>query len=140
MENKKMSKAIDNPRSETGEKVIFADLSFQVMAAVFEVHNQLGPGFSENIYEEALAIELVNRDIPFERQKVIEAHYKERIVGTYRTDFVIDEKIVLELKAVSLLDDVFKQQVLAYLKATGLHLGILVNFGTKSVQSVRIAY
>jgi GxxExxY protein len=140
MENKKVIEAKTSARIEAGEKVIYADLSFRVMAAVFEVHNQLGPGFTESIYEEAMAIELANQHIPFERQKVVEVYYKDRIVGTYRTDFVIDNKIVLELKAVSGLDDVFKQQLLAYLKATDLHLGILVNFGTKSVQSVRIVY
>ena len=85
------------------------------MQAVFEVHNTLGPGFAESVYEEALAYELELRDIPFERQQVVTVRYKGRVVGTHRLDLVVDGKILLELKAVSALTDVFKQQTLSYL-------------------------
>lgn len=108
------------------------------MQAVFEVHNTLGPGFVESVYEEALACELEIRQIPFERQKEITVNYKGREVGLHRLDLVIDGKIILELKAVSALTDVFKQQILSYLKATGLKLGILINFGTRRVEYIRI--
>jgi GxxExxY protein len=108
------------------------------MEAVFEVHNTLSPGFLENVYEQALAYELELRGIPFERQKMVTVYYKEREVGSHRLDIVIDGKILLELKAVSELTDVFKQQTLSYLKATGLKLGILLNFGTRRVQYTRI--
>ena len=121
------------------DRVIYRELSYRVMQAMFEVHNTLGPGFVENVYEEALAYELEMRGIPFERQKKVTVHYKGRIIGTHRLDFVVNDKIVLELKAVSALTDVFKQQTLSYLKATGLRLGILVNFGTPRVEYVRIA-
>ena len=120
------------------DKVIYRDLSYQVMQAVFEVHNTLGPGFAESVYEEALAYELELRDIPFERQQVVTVRYKGRVVGTHRLDLVVDGKILLELKAVSALTDVFKQQTLSYLKATGLKLGILVNFGAPRVKYIRI--
>ena len=119
--------------------VLFRDLSYRVMAAVFEVHNELGPGFVEGVYEEALAYELELCGIPFERQKTVHVSYKERIVGSHRLDLVIDDKIVLELKAVSELNDIFKRQTLSYLKATGLKLGILINFGTPRVEYTRIA-
>ena len=121
------------------DKVIYRDLSYRVMQAVFEVHNTLGPGFVESVYEEALAYELELRDIPFERQQVVTVCYKGRVVGTHRLDLVVDSKILLELKAVSALTDLFKQQTLSYLKATGLKLGILANFGTPRVEHVRIA-
>ena len=121
------------------DRVLYRELSYQVMQAVFEVHNTLGPGFVEGMYEEALAYEFEMCDIPFERQKTITVHYKERIVGTHRLDFIVDDKIVLELKAVSSLTDVFKQQTLSYLKATGLRLGILINFGRSRVEYIRIA-
>jgi GxxExxY protein len=121
------------------DKVIYRELSYQVMQAVFEVHNALGPGFVENMYEEALAYELELRRIPFERQKAVTVHYKDRVVGTHRLDLVVDGKIVLELKAVSALTDVFKQQTLSYLKAADLRLGLLVNFGTPRVEYTRIA-
>jgi GxxExxY protein len=119
--------------------VIYRDLSYRLMQAIFEVHNTLGPGFIESIYEEALACELELRNIPFERQKAVTVCYKGQNVGNHRLDFVIDDKIVLELKAASALTDVFKQQTLSYLKATGLRLGILVNFGTPRVEYRRIA-
>jgi len=72
------------------------------------VHNQLGPGFTEDIYENALAMELELQGILFERQKQIQVHYKGRYVGIYRLDMVIDEKIILELKAVSALNEIFR--------------------------------
>lgn len=122
----------------SGGEIIYRDLSFQIMNAIFEVHNTLGPGFIESIYEEALAHELTLRQIPFERQKEIVVHYKEKLVGTHRLDFVIADKIILELKAISALTDAFKQQTLSYLKATGLKLGILINFGTTKVEYTRI--
>ena len=121
------------------DKIIHRKLSYQVMQAVFEVHNTLGPGYLEKVYEEALAVELELMNIPFERQKEITVIYKGRRVGQHRLDFVIDGKIVLELKSVSTLANVHKKQVLSYLKATDLRLGILVNFATLRVQSERIA-
>ena len=121
------------------DKVIYRELSYQIMQAVFEVHNTLGPGFLESVYEEALAHELQMRSIPFHRQEKIVIHYKQRVVGSHRLDFVVDSAIVLELKAVSALNDTFKQQTLSYLKATGLKLGILINFGTPRVEYTRIA-
>ena len=121
-----------------GNKVIYRELSYRLMNAVFEVHNMLGPGFVESVYEEALAYELELQGTPFERQKAVTVRYKGRVVGTHRLDLVVDGKIILELKAVSALPDVFKQQTLSYLKATGLRLGILINFGTPRVEYTRI--
>jgi GxxExxY protein len=119
-------------------EIIYRELSYQIMQAVFEVHNTLGPGFLETIYEEALAQELIIRLIPFERQKEVIVNYKGRAIGLHRLDLIIDDKILLELKAVSTLMDVFKQQTLSYLKATGLKLGILINFGSSRVEYIRI--
>ena len=122
----------------TDDKIVYRELSYRVMQAVFEVHNTLGPGFTETVYEEALACELELCSIPFERQKAITVSYKGRVVGNHRLDVVVEGKVILELKAVSALTDVFKQQLLSYLKATGLRLGILINFGTPRVEYVRI--
>lgn len=119
-------------------EIIYRDLSYQIMQAVFEVHNTLGPGFVESVYEEALAHEFDLRHIPFERQKEITVYYKQHVVGRHRLDLVVEDKIILELKAVSTLTDVFKQQVLSYLKTTGLKLAILINFGTTRVEYTRI--
>lgn len=83
--------------------------------------------------------ELSIQNIPYEQQKNIQVFYKGQTIGIYRLDFVIDRKIILELKAVSGLNDIFKQQLLSYLKATNLRLGILVNFGAKRLEYVRVA-
>jgi len=118
--------------------IIYKELSYAIMEALYEVHKVLGPGFSENIYEEAVCSELLARNIMFERQKNIEIKYKGDTIGEYRLDVVVDEKVILELKAVGDLNEVFKSQLLSYLKATGYKLGILANFGVKSLQYKRI--
>ncbi|MEK7441982.1 MAG: GxxExxY protein [Chloroflexota bacterium] len=109
-----------------------------MMECAFEVHNTLGPGFTEEIYEEAMAYEFELRGIPFERQKTIDVFYKGKNLGKYRLDLLVDGKIILELKAVSDMNDLFKQKTLSYLKSTNLRLGILINFGSKRVESQRI--
>lgn len=120
------------------EKVVYKELSFKIIASCFEVHNILGPGYSEKIYEEAVSKELRNRGIGHERQKLIEIYYKGEKIGEYRLDMVVESKIILELKAVSELNNTFEAQLLSYLKATGMRLGILVNFGGKKVEYKRI--
>jgi GxxExxY protein len=129
----------NKPRKLVGPDVLYPELSYRIMEAIFEVHNQLGPGFSEEIYQQALITELELRNISFETQKNIVVLYREKPMGTYRLDLVVDSKIIIELKAVASLNDLFKQQLTSYLKATGLRLGILINFGTRRVEYVRIA-
>ena len=133
----------NNPNStnkkRAGKKVLYPDLSYRIMEAVFEVHNQLGPGFTENIYERALIVELDKRGITYEVQKQIEIIYKGQKLGIYRLDLLIEGKIILELKAVVSLNDLFKQQLLSYLRATGMKLGVLINFGAQRVEYFRIA-
>jgi GxxExxY protein len=118
------------------EKIIYKDLSF--MEAVFEVQNILGAGYSENLYEEALAKEFRGRGIEHERQKLIEVYYKGEKIGEYRLDMIVEGKIILELKAVSELNEIFQSQLFSYLKATGMKLGILINFGSKRIEYKRI--
>lgn len=120
------------------EKIIYKELSFNIIESCFEVHNILGSGYSEKIYEEAVSKELRDRGIGYERQKLIEVYYKGEKIGEYRLDMVVENKIILELKAVSELNDVFEVQLLSYLKATGMNLGILINFGGKKVEYKRI--
>jgi GxxExxY protein len=121
-------------------KIIYAELSFKIMECAFEVHNQLGPGFSEDIYEQALTFELAERGIQYTRQKPVEVTYKNIPIGVYRLDLVIEDKVILELKAVSALNEQHKQQLLSYLKASHLQLGILINFGSRKVESSRIVH
>ncbi len=117
--------------------IIYPELSNEILKIAFEVHNQLGPGFTEDMYERAFTLELKARCIPYEEQKVVKICYKGEQVGTYRLDLVIDQKVIIEFKAVSQLNELFKQQLRSYLKATGMQLGYLINFGSSSVEHAR---
>lgn len=103
-----------------------------------EVHRLLGPGFLEEIYQKAFEKELRLRGIPFASQQHIEVFYKGDVIADYYLDLVIDGKIDIELKAVSKLAPVHQAQVLSYLKASRLRLGLLINFGETSLQYKRI--
>lgn len=105
-------------------------LARRVIGAAIEVHRHLGPGFLESIYEEALAVELDLLAIPFARQVGMEICYKGGCVGQYRLDFLVDQRLVIEIKAIEGFTAVHEAQLLAYLKATKLHLGLLINFNT----------
>ena len=132
-----MNSQMQPPKPRQAE-LLYPDLAYRIIEAAFEVHNQLGPGFTEDIYERAMLHELRIRNIPFEEQKVIQVVYKGVNLGTYRLDMVVDGVIILELKAVATLAPIYKQQILSYLKATNLHLGILLNFGSVRVESARV--
>jgi GxxExxY protein len=106
-------------------------LATRVFDAAFEVHREIGPGFAEQAYETALAIELGLRGIPFTRQPVVRLRYKGHDIGEGRMDLLVDEKLVVELKAVESLAPVHTAQVLAYLKASRLTLGLLLNFNVR---------
>ena len=103
-------------------------LAREVIGAAIEVHRHLGPGFLESVYEEALVIELTLRGIPFERQRPVPVSYKERNVGEGRVDLLVAQELLVELKAVETLAPIHKAQVISYLKAMGIHLGLLINF------------
>jgi GxxExxY protein len=108
---------------ETTEQVAKA-----VIGAAIEVHRNLGSGYLESVYENALAIELEERRIPFQRQHPVAAIYKGRIVGEGKLDFLVDDRLPVELKAVEKTLPIHQAQVISYLKATGCILGLLLNF------------
>jgi len=120
------------------EKIFYEELSYMTLGAALEVHRILGPGFLDSGYERALTHELALRQICFERQVPIKVSYKEIQVGEYRADFIIEGRIVLEIKAVSGLVRAHESQAHHYLAATGFRLAILLNFGAKSLQIKRI--
>lgn len=103
-------------------------LAHAVIGAAIEVHRQLGPGFLESVYEEALCIELAAREISFERQKEIHVIYKGQPIGRQRIDLLVGQSLIVELKTVEELAEIHKAQVISYLKATGFALGLLINF------------
>ena len=110
------------------------DLAGKVIGAAMEVHRCLGPGFMESVYENALTIELASSKIIAERQKPIEVRYKEQCVGNFVADLVIDQTLIIELKAVQNILPIHEVQLVNYLTATGLDEGVLLNFGSESLQ------
>jgi GxxExxY protein len=118
---------------------IYKEESEKILKACFEVHNELGNGFLEPVYQEALELEFKNQNIPYEREKFLPIVYKgQRLSKEYYADFVCYNDIVLELKAVSVVVKAHKAQVLNYLKAADKRLGYLVNFGNNSLTWERI--
>jgi GxxExxY protein len=114
---------------EKNGKILYREESYQIQGAIFAVYTEMGPGFLESVYQECLEIELRNRGIPFESQKELQIWYKDILLEKHFTaDLICNEMIVIELKTVSKLDDIHRAQVFNYLKATGLRLGLLVNF------------
>ena len=111
-----------------------SELSKKIIAAAYNVHNELGHGFLERVYKNALAIELEEAGLKCGREVPLKVSYHNRIVGGYYADIIVEDKIVVEVKAVNKLDSIHEVQLVNYLKATGLNVGILINFG----QSVEV--
>ena len=115
---------------KVGKNLRSRELTDRIISAAIRVHRGLGPGFLENIYEEALAVEFALSGIQFIRQKPIPLFYKDHQVGEHRLDFLVEEKIVVELKAISALEDIHFAIGRSYLKATNLEDGLILNFAT----------
>lgn len=119
--------------------LFYRDESYKIRGALFAVHNELGCGFLERVYQDALEVEFRLRNIPYEREKSIQIVYKGEPLGEpYRADFVCYGKVIIELKSVSEILDVHRAQIINYLKATKIKLGFLVNFGEESLNIERI--
>ncbi len=112
-------------------ELMYKEEAYQIVGAAMEVYNAMGNGFVEPVYQECMEIELGMRAIPFEQQVPIPLEYKSsRLKQQYIPDFICHGRIIVELKAVKAITDEHRAQLLNYLKATGLHLGMLINFGT----------
>ena len=121
--------------------IIHKEESFKIVGALLEVHNELGPGFLEAVYHEALMIEFERRGIPFEHEKELEIFYKDiKLNKHYYADFVCYDKIIIEVKALSQLASNHDAQMLNYLKAARFKLGILVNFGENKLKYKRLVF
>ncbi len=118
---------------------IFKDEAYSIVGAAFEVHNELRNGFQESVYQEAMAKEFKLKEIPFEKEVLINVYYKgEKLEKYYKADFICYNSIIIELKALSDITNEHEAQLINYLKATKMKLGILINFGKSSLQYKRL--
>jgi GxxExxY protein len=115
-------------------------VSQRVIGCGFEVSNNLGCGYLESVYENALCLELQHQGVAFERQKPLSVTYKGETVGKYVTDLIVEDRLLVELKALSRLTGEHEAQVMNYLRATGLGVGLLLNFGTPRLGIKRIVW
>ena len=112
---------------------LYEDLSYKIRGCTFQVYNTLGFGHKENIYQKALESELEKCGINFEKEKILPVFYDGKKVGIYKPDFVIESKIIIEIKAVPIMPKDFETQLIYYLKSTNYKLGFLINFGSKKL-------
>ena len=113
--------------------------TYAIIGAAMEVHRVLGCGFSESVYQEALAIELQLKSIPFRREVALEIQYKgQKLATAYRPDFICFDRVILELKALTRLGPIEDAQLMNYLKVSGTPVALLLNFGTRSLESKRM--
>ncbi|HZY35258.1 MAG TPA: GxxExxY protein [Mucilaginibacter sp.] len=114
------------------------DLTHKIIGCAMKVHNNLGNGFQEVIYQRALAIEFRLAGLNFEREKEMPIFYYDELIGTRRVDFFVDERVMVELKALEKIEDVHKTQAINYLEAYHIADGLLINFGALSLQFKRV--
>jgi GxxExxY protein len=110
------------------------EITEKVISCALEVHSTLGPGLLENVYEEALGHEFTLRGIVCERQKEINLRYKGKEIGKHRIDFLIENEVIVELKAVEAMNKIYEAQLLTYLKAMGKRVGLLINFNVERLK------
>jgi GxxExxY protein len=116
-----------------------SDLTGRIIGASITVHKELGPGFIESVYEEALAVEFDHQGLYYERQKTVGIQYRNKPVGEHRLDFLVEKTVVVELKAVLQLEKIFFVITRSYLKATGAKVGLLLNFAAMPLTVKRVS-
>ena len=107
------------------------DLTSKIIACAYKIHNTLGFGFLETVYQNALLIELIKAGLKAEKEKKIQVYYDTQLVGDYMADIIVENKVILELKSVKDLHPAHEAQIINYLKATGIEVGLLINFGDR---------
>ena len=120
--------------------LIEGELTEKILGAAFKVLNALGTGFLEKVYENALSFQLQRIGLSVESQKVFHVKYEGAIVGEYQADLVVAGKVIVECKAISNMDSVHEAQLMNYLKASGVHVGLLINFGRPTLQYRRLVF
>jgi len=130
----------NNTQTEANGDILYKELSYKINGLIYKIKNDLGLGHKENVYKNAFEIELQKEKINYEKEKSIEIIYDGKKVGTYRPDFIIEDKILIEFKTGLNFSPEYKKQIWYYLKSTKYKLGILVNFGNRDVNIYRIVY
>jgi GxxExxY protein len=120
------------------DKIIYGDLSYKIVGLAIQVRKELGYGFLEKVYENSLMVMLRENGVPADQQVPIKVKFHGYVVGDYVADILVDSRIILELKSLDRLTDVHKAQTLNYLKATGVKLAILLNFGKHRLETERL--
>ena len=120
------------------EKYRYSDLTSKIIGCAISVHRELGNGFQEVIYQRALEIEFLENEIVFSREHEMPVYYRQRQIGTRRVDFLVQKVLSIELKALTKLEDVHLAQAINYLEAYNLEIGLLINFGAKSLEFRRL--
>jgi len=120
------------------KKYKYSELTSKIIGCAMKVHSTLGNGFQEVIYQRALAIEMTKQDLSFVREMEMPIFYDEQQIGTRRVDFFVEDKIMVELKAIIQMEDVHLAQAINYLEAYKMEVGLLINFGSKSLQFKRV--
>ncbi|MER3570478.1 MAG: hypothetical protein C4348_02685 [Patescibacteria group bacterium] len=133
--------SVNNARIDADRSgLVYEDLSYRIRGAVFNVYNKLGPGHKENVYKKALEEEMRKCGLFFETERKINIVYDGKKIGTYRPDFIVENKVILEIKALPFLGKIEEKQIWSYLKGSNYRLALLVNFGASQVQIKRIVY
>ena len=121
-----------------GSNMLHEEITRRIIGAAMKVHSALGNGFQEVIYQRALAIELAFQGLNFEREKEMDIFYRDQHIGTRRADFFVEGCIMVEIKAVTKLEDVHLAQAINYLEAYHMQIGLLLNFGARSLEFKRV--
>ena len=125
-------------RIRTSGRLLYGDLTRSIIGCAFEVINELGDGFLESVYENALMVALEEAGHSVESQKAIDVNFRGRVIGNFYADLIVEDKVIVELKAVSNLAPEHSAQVINYLNATGFRVGLLINFGNPKLQYKRL--
>ncbi|HEA47464.1 MAG TPA: GxxExxY protein [bacterium] len=124
----------------TEKKLLYENLTYRIRGALYKVHKALGPVHKETVYHNAIAIELKRLKIPFETEKVLKVTYRGETVGIYKPDFIIDDKVILEIKAVPAIAKVMLDQIYYYVRGSKYRLVLLANFGARRLEIKRKIY
>ncbi len=136
--NEKMKNRIE--KAQKDNQIFEKELSQTIIKCAFEVYNKLGYGFLEKVYENSLMVELAQKNIKAAQQVPITVYYKNKVVGEYKADILVEDKIIIELKAEKFLNKEHAAQILNYLKASKIKIGYLINFGVKGVEFKRFIF